>query len=439
MLVIGLSLLLLVILFLSGVPIAFGFMSAVLFLVLVLGYDPQFLLPYSLKRMHSLVLLALPLFIIAGGIMERGNITEPLVNFVDTLVSRVKGGIGAVGIIATAIFGAISGSSAAAIACLGPIMIPRLEKEGYPRGYATSLMTASAGLANLIPPSILMILYGWISLTSVTACFLAGVFPGILLMGIFVFINWIMVGKYPVKKPRPWGSVKKVGKEAIHTGWRALPALLMPVLILGSIYGGIATPTEAAAVAAIYAIPVGFFIYRGLTPKRLGSNLLKSGTIIGSIMIMLFFAMMLGRIFIMEKIPDQLTTFILGVSDNYYIVLLMCNVIVIILGMFIDDLSCMLITVSLLFPIVTKIGVNPIHFSAILTTNIMMGCYTPPMAPMIYIGQRIGGVTFPEMFKTSMMLVVFGYMPVLVITTYWPQLSLWLPKMILGARVVGLS
>ena len=173
MLIVGIGLLLLIILFLSGVPIAFGFMSVVLFLILTLGYDPQFLLPYSFKKMYSLVLLALPLFIIAGGVMEKGNITEPLVNFVDTLVSKVKGGLGAAGIIATAIFGAISGSSAAAIACLGPIMIPRLEKEGYPRGYATSLMTSAAGLANLIPPSILMILYGWMSLTSVTACFLA--------------------------------------------------------------------------------------------------------------------------------------------------------------------------------------------------------------------------------------------------------------------------
>lgn len=432
MLIVGISLLILIILFLSGVPIAFGFASAVLFLIFTLGYDPQFLLPYSFKKLYSLVLLAIPLFIIAGGIMEKGNMTEPLVNFVNSVVSRVKGGLGAVGIIATAIFGAISGCSAAAIACLGPIMIPRLENEGYPRGYATSLMTASAGLANLIPPSILMILYGWLSFTSVTACFLAGVFPGILLMALFIFINWIMVGRYPVKKPRPWGSMRQVGREVVHTGWRAIPALLMPVLILGSIYAGIATPTEAAAVAAIYTIPVGFFIYRGLTLKRLGGGLLESGTTTGSIMIMLFFAMMLGRMFTMEKIPDQLTAFILGVSENYYVVLLMCNVVVIILGMFIDDLSCMLIMVTLLLPVVTKIGVNPIHFSAILTTNIMMGCYTPPMAPMLYIGQRIGGVTFPEMFKTSMMLVIFGYMPVLIITTYWPPLSLWLPKLILG-------
>ncbi len=439
MLFVGISLLLLVILFLSGVPIAFGFTGAVLFLIFIFGYDPQFLLPYSFKKLYSLVLLALPLFVIAGGVMEKGNITEPLVNFVNSVVSRVKGGLGAVGIVATAIFGAISGSSTAAIACLVPIMTPRMVEEGYPRGYAVSLMTSAAGLTNLIPPSILMILYGWISRTSVAACFLAGALPGILLMAIFILINRIMVGRYPtVKKPRPWGSVRQVGGEVVHTGWIAIPALLMPVLILGSIYGGIATPTEAAAVAVVYTIPVGFFIYRGLTPKGLGNSLLKSGTMIGSVMIMLFFAMMLGRIFIMEKIPDQLTTFILGVSENYYMVLLMCNVIVIILGMFIDDISCMLIMVNLLLPVVTKIGVNPIHFSAILTTNIMMGCYTPPMAPEIYIGQRVGGVTFSEMFKTSMMLVVLAYMPVLIITTYWPALSLWLPRIVLGAKAIGL-
>ena len=149
-------------------------------------------------------------------------------------------------------------------------------------------------------------------------------------------------------------------------------------------------------------------------------------------MLMLFFAMMLGRIFIMERIPDQIATFMLGVSENKYIILLMCNIFVIILGMFIDDLSCMLISASLLLPVVANIGVNPVHFAAILTTNVMMGCYTPPMAPMIFIGQRIGETTFPEMFKPSMMFVLFGYMPVLFITTYWPPIALWLPKLVLG-------
>ena len=432
MLTIGISLLILVVLFLLGIPIAFAFITTVLFLMVMFGYDPQFLLPYSFKRMYSLVLLSMPLFIIAGAIMEKGNIIKPLVALVDVFISRVRGGLGAVGIIASAIFGAISGSSAASIACLGPILIPRMVDEGYPRGYAASLMTAAAGLANLIPPSILMIVYGWVTLTSVTACFLAGMMPGILLTAIFLLINWVAVGRYAVKERRLWGNLRVLAKEAAGKGWHAFPALLMPVLILGTIYGGIATPTEAAAVAVIYSLLVGFLIYRGLSLRGLISCLVKSGSTIGAIMVMLFFAMMLGRIFIMERVPDQIATFMLGVSENKYIVLLMCNIFVIILGMFIDDLSCMLISASLLLPVVANIGVNPVHFAAILTTNVMMGCYTPPMAPMIFIGQRIGETTFPEMFKPSMMFVLFGYMPVLFITTYWPPIALWLPKLVLG-------
>lgn len=440
MLVGGISILIIIGLLLAGVPVAFSFTLSVLFMIFTLGYDPHFLLPYSYFRICTLVLLALPLFIMAGGIMERGNITEPLINFVDTIVSRVRGGLGAVGVITSAIFGAISGSSAAAICCIGPIMIPRMEKEGYPRGYATALLTSASGLANLIPPSILLIIYGWLSWTSVTACFLAGILPGILLMFVFIVFNWVMVGRMPtVKPPRPWGSAKQVGRELAHTGWHAFPALTMPVLVLGSIYGGIATPTEAAAVAVFYAIILGFFIYRGLTLKGLGNILVVSGTTIGAIIIMLFFAMMLGRMYIMEQIPQQIAAFMLSISENKYVILLMCNIIVFILGLFIDEISCMTISVPLLLPVLTQIGISPVQVAAILTTNTMMGCYTPPMAVMLYIGQRVGQVSFAEMIKTNLMLVAFGYLPVLIVVTYWPPLSLWLPKLVLGAKVLGLS
>jgi len=421
-------------LLLAGVPVAFSFMLSVLYMILTLGYDPHFLLPYSYSRICTLVLLALPLFIIAGGIMERGNVTEPLIDFVDTMVSRVRGGLGAVGIVVNAIFGAISGSSAAAICCIGPILIPRMEKEGYPRGYAAALLTSASGLANLIPPSILLIIYGWLSWTSVTACFLAGVLPGILLMFIFILFNWVMVGRMPMMKPpRPWGKVKQVGREVAHSGWRAFPALMMPVLVLGSIYGGMATPTEAAAAAVFYALILGFFVYRGLTLRELGNILVTSGTTIGAIMIMLFFAMMLGRIYIMEQIPQQIAAFMLNISENKYVMLLMCNVIVFVLGLFIDEMSCMTISVPLLLQVYTQMGVSPVQVAAILTTNTMMGCYTPPMAVMLYIGQRVGQVAFSEMIKTNLALVAFGYMPVLMVVTYWPPLSLWLPKLVLGA------
>lgn len=437
MVVLVISLLILIGLLLSGGPVAFAFAAAVLFMVIFFGYNPQFLLPYSFKRLQSLVLLAIPFFIIAGDIMESGNITRPLTDFVDSMVSGLRGGIGAVAAITNAIFGAISGSAAAAIVCIGSIMIPRLEEEGYPRGYATSLMTASAGLALLIPPSISMILYGWLTFTSVPACFLAGVIPGILLMSLFIIINWIMVGRYPtVRKPRPWGSIKQAAKEVGSAGWRALPALMMPVFILGSIYGGVATPTEASAVAVFLAIPLGFLVYRGLTSKGLVNSLIKSGTTVGAIMVMFVFALMLGRVFVMENIPQQLTTFVMSVSENKYVLLLLVNAILFIFGMFMDDVTGMIIAAPLMLPVVRSIGITSVHFSAIITTNLTMGLMTPPMAPLVYLGQRIGRTTFTDMIKTSMLFVFAAYMPVVLLTTYLPPLAEFLPALVFGEKVL---
>ena len=434
----GLSLLILIVGILSGLPVAFGFTAAVLFMVLTLGYDPMFLVPYSFNRMRSLVLLAIPFFILAGNIMEKGDITKYLIAFIDSLVSRIRGGMAAVGVVANGIFGAISGSAAAAICCIGPIMIPRLESEGYPRGYATSIMTSAAGLALLIPPSLSMIFYGWLTYTSVTACFLAGFFPGVLLMFFLIAFNWIAAGRMPaIRKPRPWGDLKQASKEMFSTGFRALPALSIPVLILGSIYAGIATPTEAAAVAMVYAIPLGFFIYRGMTLKGFANALTDSSATIGAVMVLLFLAMMLGRMFVMENVPETITVLMLSVSENKYVILLMVNAILILMGMFMDDVTGLVIGAPLLLPVVEAIGISPVHFSAIITTNLIMGLFTPPMAPLIYIGQRIGNTTFPEMIRTSMLLVVFAYLPVLLISTYWPPISEWLPTVVLGSRVLN--
>lgn len=434
----GISILILVILMIAGAPIGFAFAVAVLFMIVALGYDPQFLLPYSFNRMSTVLLLAIPFFIIAGGLMEKGNITKHLVLFVNSMVSRVRGGLGAAGAVTSAIFGAISGSAGAAISAIGAIMIPRLvDEEGYPRGYATSLMTASAGLALLIPPSMTMILYGWVTGTPVTATFLAGAFPGLLLTFLFILINWVMVGKYrSVRKPRPWEGFRQAGKEVVSTGWRAFPALLMPLLILGSIYGGVATPTEAAAVAVIYSIPVGFFIYRGLTLRNFASSTVESSITIGSIMLMLFFSMMLSRMFVEENVPQQVSSFLLSVTENKYLILLMVNVILILVGMFMDDVSGIIIASPLLLPVVKAIGLSPVHFAAIICTNLTMGNLTPPMAPLIFIGQRIGKVSFTDMIKTSMMFVVLGYLPVVLVTTYFPPIAEWLPRVILGEKIL---
>ncbi len=437
MLIIGLFLGLLIVLFLSGVPIAFSFALVVVLMSSILGYDLGFMLPFAFERLSSLIILSIPLFIIGGLIMEKGNITGPLVDFANSVVGRVRGGLGAAGTIADAIFGAVSGSAAAAIACIGTIMIPRLVEEGYPRGYACSLMAAAAGLALLIPPSFSMIIYGWLTNTSITACFLAGAFPGVLLTLILIIINWYMVGRYPtVKKPSAWPGIKRASQEIGRTGWRALPALFMPVLILGTIYGGVATPTEAAAVAAVYAIPVGFLIYRGLTLRTFASAMIEASTSIGAIMVMLFFAMIFSRMLVMENVPQEIAKFMTGISENKYIMLLMINAFLFLVGMFIEDISGMTICAPLLFPVAKLIGISPVHFAAIITANLTMGLMTPPMAPLVFLGQMIGKTTFPDMIKTSLLFVFLGYVPVVLITTYWAPIAEWLPVAVLGPKVL---
>lgn len=433
----GISLLILVVLLLIGVPVAFAFAAGVLFMIFALGYDPRFLLPFSFDELRSLVLASLIFFILLGGIMEKGGMSKYLIDFVDSIVSRVRGGLGAVGTITCAIFGAISGTASGAIACIVPVMVPRMVEQGYPKNYAVALITGAAGMSLIIPPSIFMIIYGWMTFTSITAAFLSGVLPGILLMLFFILFNWIMVGRLPtVKKPRPWGSVKQVGREVVDTGWRALPALVMPILILGSIFTGLVTPTESAAGGVFYAILIGFLVYRILTPRLLVNTLIVNSTLIGSILLMLFGAMMIGRMWVMEGIPAQVTALMLGVSENKYVILLMVNIVLIFLGMFMDDVSALLIGTTLLFPVIKEIGISPVHFAAIIATNITMGTFTPPMAPLLFIGQRVGGVTFAEMFKTSMLIVVFLYLPLVLVTTYFPPLSLWLPELFLGPRVL---
>ena len=437
MLIAGTGISIFIFLLLLGMPVAFAFVGCVVFLIYGFGLDPQFLLPYSLSRMQSLVILAIPFFIIAGNLMEKGNIVEPLVDFINSIASRLRGGLATVGIITNAVFGAISGSAAAAIVCIGPVMIPRLEKEGYPRGYATALMTSAAGLSLLIPPSIDMIFYGWLTRTSVTACFLAGVFPGILMTLLFCSFNWVMVGKLPtVNKPRPLGSFREVGREVASTGWRALPALMLPVIILGSIYGGIATATEAAAVAAFLAVPLGFFVYRGLTLRRFATAIIDSGITVGVIMVMIFASLMVGRILAMENIPTQITNGIMSVTENKYTILLMANMVMILMGMLMDDITGMILSIILLLPMIKEIGISSIHFAAIVTTNLTLGLFSPPFAPLLFLGIRVGKTNFPAIFRTSMMIIFFVYLPVLMLVTFWPPLSEWLPVAVLGEKVM---
>ncbi len=320
------ALVVLVFLMLLGVPIAFSFAGMTLTLVLIYGLDMSSVMTTGFWMVNSVILMALPLFIMAGYLMQRGGIAESLIGFSNSLIGRIKGGWGATLVVTSGIFGAMSGTATAATAAIGTILMPTMAERGYPRGYSAALLGISSLLAILIPPSITMILYAFVTRQSVAACFLTTVGPGILLMLILIVINAVYTNRLPGLKIEPplhfKAQVKKAGRQTVH----ASPALLTPFIILGGIYGGVFTPTEASAVAVAYSIPIGFFVYRGLKLGIFGRSLYDAATTTGVIMIILLFSMVASRIFTLERIPQQLTALILGVSDNKYIILLMVNI-----------------------------------------------------------------------------------------------------------------
>ena len=429
------ALLLIIVTLLFGLPVPFCFMLSTLFMVITQGYDPCFLLPYGFSQMSSIVLLAIPLFIMVGGMMDKGGIGTSLVNLVDVFVGRVKGGLGAVAVVSCAIFGSISGSCAATLSCIGSIMFPRLRENGYPMGHSAALVSCAAPLGLLIPPSSQMILYAWVGQQSVLACFLATVGPGLLLMALLSLLNIFMLRKDPnihVAPPLPAGETFKVLGQRSKS---ALPALLMPIIVLGGIYGGIMTPTEAAAVAVLYSIPVGFFIYKGLNKDNFIEVVVDTATTTGVVMLMMFCIMMLSRIYVMERLPSMIMDFLSSISSNKNVILLMLNIFMIIIGMIMDDVSAMLLCTPILLPVVTSLGVHPIHFAAIIGVNLGLGNVTPPTAPTLYFGGRIAKTPVSQMLKPAMTFILFAWLPTLLAVTYFPDLALWLPRLVLGGRL----
>ena len=428
------SLVLLVITLIIGVPVPFAFLVATTLLVITGGYSPSFLLPYGFSKMSTIVLLAIPLFIMAGGIMERGNIGDKLVDLVDLFVGRIKGGLGVVAVVSCAVFGSITGSACATLSCIGSIMFPRLEKAGYPRGHSAALLANASVLGMLIPPSAIMILYSWVGNQSVLASFLSSVIPGIILTILLSVINMYLLRNNkdlilatPISSKEKWSLFRVRGK-------RAIPALIMPVLVLGGIYGGIMTPTEAAAVAAVYSIPVGFWVYKGLTRKGFFEVLVESGTTTGVIMVMLYAVMILSRLYIMEDLPTQVLNLLMAVSTNRYAILFMINIFMVIMGMIMDDVSAVLLSTPILLPIIIKLGFSPVHFAAIVGVNLGMGNITPPAAPLLYLGGRVGNAPINEMLMPTVWMLIFGWLPTLALTTYVPGLATFLPNLILGVR-----
>ncbi len=418
------------VLILIDIPIAFSFGSVAFAFAYLTDRDLNFLLPYALWQAGGFALLALPLFILTGSVMIPSGISDRMINFINAFVGHVKGALGVVTIVACALFGAMSGSASSAIAAVGTVMIPKMADEGYPRGYVASLVAVSSVLTILVPPSIPMILFALAGRLPVTACFLSTVGAAFVLIIVFSLLNFHHLRNHDIRVAAS-GSFKEFAVNVRTHTVRGIPALILPVIMLGGIYGGVFTPTEAAAVCLTYALAVGF-LSRRLTLANTADAIVRGAAVTGAVMIILLFIFVMTRAMVLEQIPGQIALWLTSISDNKLVLMLLINVILLLIGMVVDDASGSILAAIVLLPVANEIGIHPIHFAAIVGVNIAAGNITPPCAPLLYLAGAVGKASLIEMLGPTLKFLLIGYLPVILLVTYVPDLALFLPRLLLG-------
>jgi tripartite ATP-independent transporter DctM subunit len=414
----------LVALMLVGLPIAIAMALTGALIMLAMG-GPDMLVMLA-QRMYSSTtsfpLLAIPFFILAGNLMNTGGMTQRIFDFTQLLVGRVRGGLAHVNVLGSMIFAGMSGSAVADAAGLGVIEINAMQKEGYSTRFAAALTCASCTVGPIIPPSIPFVIYGNLAEVSVGALFLGGVVPGFL-MGAAMMVAIVLRAK---RLNLPRSQSRPTPREALCVAADALPAIMTPVIIMGGILFGTFTPTEAAVVAALYALALGFFYYRELKVSDLAEILLTTGRQTAQVMFIIAGAGIFGWVLIQQQIPNQVIEQLLTVSDRPWVILLMVNVILLILGMFIEGIAIMIMVVPIFVPLMAKIGVDPVHFGIVLTLNIMIGLLTPPVGLALYVVSDISKVPMSELV-TEMWPYLVALLVVLGLVTYVPGFTMFLP------------
>ena len=332
-------------------------------------------------------------------------------------------------VVTTAMFSAISGTDSAAIACIGTVMIPRLEDHGYPKGHATALVACSGILGQLVPPSVPMIFYAIITGNSIPAVWLATVGPAACIVVMYSILSTWAVRKLPIKISDRATSYGDYGTRVSKAALKAFPVLVIPVIVLGGIYGGIVTPTEGACLGVAYVLLVACFFYRTVNLRDIKESMISAAVISGVIMVMIFFTEVSSKILVVEGVTEELSSWILNVSPSIYVTLFLLNVVLLIMGMMMNDLSGTVLAAALLYPIAMGAGVHPLHFAAIVGVNLGLGTVTPPTAPMLFLAGRIGNCSAREYMRPAMFFMWVGMLPVLFFTTYFPELSLFLPRL----------
>lgn len=375
--------------------------------------------------MDSYALMAIPFFMLAGILMEKTGIADKLIDVAEALVGPVHGGLGMAAVLAAMFFAAISGSGPAVVAALGSIMIPTMKERGYAPEYSGALIAASSTIGPVIPPSIPMIIYGATVGVSVTKLFAAGLIPGIL-MGVS-----LMIYNYIVSKKRGYVGKERGGggKWVLGVLKEGIWALLMPLIILGGIYAGLFTPTEAAVVGCLYGAIVGVVVYRQLTFKTFGEALIEAAIMSATVMIVMGGATTFGRILTMERVPEMIASGMLGLSNNKYVVMLLINLVLLVAGMFLDTISAVILLSPIFLPIILDLGFDPVHFGIIMTVNLCIGMLTPPLGVNVFVAQTISKVSFEDIVKNVLPMIAILIIALTLIVLI-PQLTLFIPNLI---------
>jgi tripartite ATP-independent transporter DctM subunit len=363
------------------------------------------------------LLLAIPLFAFAGEIMNQATLTDRLVAFAQSLVGRLRGGLAAVNVLSSMFFSGITGSGAADVSATGSLLIPMMKRAGYSAEFSAALTAISAIIGPIIPPSIVLIMYGSLSGTSVASLFMAGIVPGLLMS----CAHFAMAVTLSYRRGYPAGEATSIRRIA-ETGISALPALTVPAIIMGAIVFGITTPTEASALAVLLAIVLGSLVYKTLTWSKLSSSAFRVGSEMADTMLIIGVSNLLAWILAVERVPVILADAVLGITTDPVFVLLLINLILLIVGMFLDTFPALIILTSVLLPLAQSVGVDPIHFGIIISLNLMIGAVTPPVGILLFISTRIARANVLATVKETLPFIGVSLI-VQLIVTFTPAIS----------------
>lgn len=367
-------------------------------------------------------IMAIPFFILAGNFLTHGGVARRMINFASAMVGHLTGGLGMSSVLACALFAAVSGSSPATVVAIGSILIPAMLKQGFPLNFAAGVVASAGGLGILIPPSIVMVMYAVTTNSSVGALFMAGVIPGLLLALTLGATTWWQArkGGYPTLPKATWGERLKTFKEAF---W----GLMLIVVVMGGIYSGMFTPTEAAAMSAVYAFFIAVFVYKDLTFKQIPKVLIDSANMSSMLLFIIASAILFSFILTSEQIPQDIADWIVSIGLGKIGFLVMVNILLLIAGNFMEPSSIILILAPILFPVAVALGIDPVHFGIIITVNMEIGMITPPVGLNLFVASGITRAGMTEMTK-AVLPWLYAMLVFLIFITYVPEVSLWLPR-----------